>query len=108
MRTSDDLTGLTVLFGAGMSAPAGLPGALDLISTIAGVFVLVAGWGDRVVSHSQPNGTLRFEEAMDWLTESADARLEVLTFLDDVRPGPIHTGLAWAATRPMTEAPPTG
>jgi tetratricopeptide (TPR) repeat protein len=86
---------LVVFFGAGVGVPAGLPTAAQLVEAIADAFVTDPEWVERITALIQPAGPLRFETAMDELTETADPRLEVLEFLDWVAPGPLHEGLAW-------------
>lgn len=83
-----------MLAGAGIGVGAGAPAAASLIREIADALVLGSRWSREVTSRVQPNGPLRFESAMDWLTETADPELSVLSFLDDLTPGPLHNALA--------------
>jgi SIR2-like domain len=92
-------TDATILFGAGVGVEAGLPTAPQLIEAIAHAFVLDAQGAAELARLSQPSGPLRFETAMDWLSETADRDLRVLSFLDKAEPGPLHQALAWAAAK---------
>lgn len=84
----------TILFGAGIGRPAGLPTAIGLISEIASVVVLDERWQRALVEAMQPHGPLRFETAMELLSETVDDDLGVLGLFDEAQPGPLHEALA--------------
>ncbi|MDQ3821700.1 MAG: SIR2 family protein [Actinomycetota bacterium] len=91
------LADTTILFGAGVGIPAGLPGAKQLIAAIADELVTDPHWAKVIVEAAQPDGPMRFETAMEWLIEAVDEELSLLAFFDDALPGPLHTALASAA-----------
>jgi hypothetical protein len=94
-----DSASTTVLFGAGVTRDAGGPAAADLIDEICEAFVRKGKWRDLVRAEIQPRGQLRFEVAMEELSSLADPDLEVLSFLSELQPGPLHEALALAASR---------
>jgi SIR2-like domain len=95
----DDFEDLVLLFGAGIGVPAGLPTAWELIQAVADELVADREWVEKIVGLVQPSGPLRFETAMEELTETADPSLDVLSFLDSAEPGRLHRGVAWAAAQ---------
>lgn len=93
---SDGFEDLVVFFGAGIGVPAGLPTAWELVNAIAAELVAEPEWVEKIVGLVQPGGPLRFETAMEELTETADPSLDVLSFLDSTEPGHLHRAVAWA------------
>jgi tetratricopeptide (TPR) repeat protein len=94
-----DPASTTVLFGAGITRDAGGPAAADLIDEIGEAFVVEGKWRDWLRAAIQPEGQLRFEVAMEELSSLADPELKALSFLSEMRPGPLHRALAEVACR---------